>query len=160
MDRPADFKSSGSAAANWTPVRLVIPSINLNAAVEARGLDTKHNLDTALDFHNVAWYDLGPKPGQPGNSIMNGHVNWWTGDAVFSYLSRIRTGDRIEVMRADGTVIWFRVTGTRVVAANARIASLFAPGSAATLTLITCTGAWNPATQSDTRRLLVSASLA
>ena len=34
MDRPADFKSSGSAAANWTPVRLVIPSIKLNAAIE------------------------------------------------------------------------------------------------------------------------------
>jgi len=36
---------------------------------------------------------------------------------------------------------------------------LFASSPVATLTLITCTGVWNPLIESDTRRLLVSAVL-
>jgi LPXTG-site transpeptidase (sortase) family protein len=160
LDQRGEHWYSMTAVVNVTPVRLVIPSIQLDARIEARGLDGKRNLDTARDFHDVAWYDLGPAPGQAGNAVMNGHVNWWTGNAVFTYLSHVRVGDRVEVVRADGTWVWFRITGKRVVAANARIASLFAPGPAVTLTLITCTGAWDALTQSDTHRLLVSATLA
>jgi LPXTG-site transpeptidase (sortase) family protein len=146
-------------AADPTPVRLVIPAIGVDAKVEARGLDSDRNLATANDFRDVAWYNLGPRPGEPGNAILNGHVNWWTGDAVFTHLSRVRAGDTIEVERADHVVLTFRVTSSRTVDANARIASLFAPGSASTMTLITCSGVWNPLTNSDTRRLLVDASL-
>jgi len=143
-----------------TPVRLVISAINVDARIEARGLDANRSLATPTDFHDVAWYKLGPKPGDPGNAVMNGHVNWWTGDAVFTHLSRLRAGDEIRIVRADGGVVVFTVTGKRTVDANARVASLFAPSKQATLTLITCTGIWNPLTQSDTQRLLVSAALA
>ena len=92
--------------------------------------------------------------------MINGHVNWWTGDAVFMRLKQVRTGDRVEVVRADGTSVFFVVNGRRTVAATARLASLFAPSGSALLTLITCTGVWDPLTMSDTQRLLVSASLA
>jgi LPXTG-site transpeptidase (sortase) family protein len=160
LDSRDERWATSTVTVNLTPVRLVIPSIHLDATIEARGLDSKRNLDTARDFRDVAWYDLGPAPGQPGDAVMNGHVNWWTGNAVFTYLSRVRVGDRVEVVRADGTSVWFRITAKRVVAANARIASLFAPSPVATLTLITCTGAWDPLTLSDTHRLLVSATLA
>jgi len=144
---------------NPTPVRLVIPRINVDAIVEARGLDAGRNMETPADFHDVAWYKLGPRPGEPGDALINGHVNWWTGSAVFTKLADLRSGDEISVIRADGAAVKFHVTGSQTVAANARVASLFAPGSVPTLTLITCTGEWNPFTQSDTRRLLVSAAL-
>ena len=143
-----------------TPQRLIITSIGVDASVEARGLDVSRNLAPPNDYRDVAWYDGGPRPGEPGNAILNGHVGWWTGDAVFTHLSRLRPGDLIQVVRADGSVITFKVSSLRVVDANARIASLFAPSSHATLTLITCTGVWNPLTQSDTNRVLVSAVLA
>jgi LPXTG-site transpeptidase (sortase) family protein len=143
-----------------TPARLLIPRINVDAAVEARGLDANRNMDIPKNFRDVAWYRLGPAPGQPGNALINGHVNWWTGDAVFTRLNEVRAGDEITVVRADGGTVRFKVTGKTVVDANARIASLFEPSSAATLTLITCTGVWNPLTQSNTQRLLVSAALA
>jgi hypothetical protein len=51
------------------------------------------------------------------------------------------------------------VTSRRIVAAGARVASLFAPSKVSSLTLITCTGAWDPSILSDTHRLLVSAVL-
>jgi LPXTG-site transpeptidase (sortase) family protein len=144
---------------NPTPVRLVIPSINVDATIEARGLDAGRNMETPTDFHDVAWYKLGPRPGEPGDALINGHVNWWTGTAVFTKLADLRRGDAMSVIRADGVEVKFHVTGSQTVAANARVASLFAPGTVATLTLITCTGDWNPLTLSDTRRLLVSAAL-
>jgi LPXTG-site transpeptidase (sortase) family protein len=141
------------------PARLMIPAIGVDATIEPRGLDSNRDLATAADYRNVAWYDLGPRPGDPGNAILNGHVSWWTGDAVFTRLAQVRAGDVIRVIRADHVAVTFKVTGTQVVDANSRIAALFAQSSRSTLTLITCTGAWNPLTQSDTRRLLVSASL-
>ena len=141
------------------PVRLVITSIGVDARIESLGLDLNRNLATPNDFNDVAWYNLGPKPGDAGNALINGHVDWWTGDAVFTHLHSVQVGDEVRVVRADGEVVKFKVTGKQTVDANARVASLFAPSSVATLTLITCSGAWNPLTQSDTQRLLVSASL-
>ncbi len=149
-----------AAVVDMKPVRLVIPSIHLDAKIESRGLDAKRNLDTAADPNDAAWYDLGPVPGQPGNAIINGHVDWWTGSAVFANLSRLRPGDAVEVVRADGHAVLFRVTTLQRVGANQRISSLFAPSSASTLTLITCTGVWNPIAGTDTQRLLVSAAIA
>jgi len=152
--------SAGGAVMNLRPVRLVIPSIHLDATVESRGLDAQRNLATAQDFEHAAWYNRGPAPGQPGNALINGHVNWWTGDAVFTQLKFVHIGDRIQVVRADGTVVLFKVTARQTVGANARVAALFAPSQVASLTLITCAGVWNPLTMSDTQRLLVSASIA
>jgi sortase A len=141
------------------PARLVIPSIGVNARIEARGLDSDRNLASPNDYREVAWYKTGPKPGDPGNALINGHVNWWTGDAVFTHLASLRAGDEVRVVRADGRVVVFKVTSSRTVGANARIASLFDPRKDSTLTLITCSGVWNPLTRSDTQRLLVSAVL-
>jgi len=150
---------SPTTAADPKPVRLLIASIRLDAKVEARGLDAKRNLDTAKDPFDVAWYDQGPAPGQPGNAIINGHVDWWTGDAVFTRLGRVRPGDTVQVIRADGVVVTFRITLLQRVNAGTRIPSLFAASTRATLTLITCAGVWNPLALTNTQRLLVSATL-
>ena len=152
--------SLAAPAANPVPARLLIPRIGVNAKIESRGLDASRNMQTPTDFRDVAWYKLGPLPGSPGNALLNGHVSWWTGSAVFTRLAELRAGDRVIVVRGDGTRVTFKVTARRVVAANARVASLFAPSANSTLTLITCTGAWDPRIMSDTHRLLVSAVLA
>jgi LPXTG-site transpeptidase (sortase) family protein len=149
-----------TARVDPTPVRLIIPSIRLDARIEPRGLDAKRDLDTAADPNDVAWYDRGPLPGEPGDALINGHVDWWTGDAVFTHLGRVRPGDVVEIVRADARVITFRVTVLQRVNAGTRIPALFAPGTRAQLTLITCAGVWNPLTFTNTQRLLVSASLA
>jgi len=151
-------RQSQVVAVDPRPVRLVIPIIKLDAKIEPRGLDATRNLDTAVYPNDVAWYDQGPAPGQPGNAIINGHVDWWTGDAVFTHLGRVRPGDTVRVVRADGVVVTFRITVLQRVSAGARIPSLFATSSHATLTLITCAGVWNPLALTNTERLLVSAN--
>jgi LPXTG-site transpeptidase (sortase) family protein len=146
-------------AADPSPARLLISRIGVNARIEARGLDANRTMLTPRDYHDVAWYNLGPAPGQPGNALLNGHVDWWTGAAVFTRLSELRPGDTLTIVRGDGTRLTFKVTARRIVTASARVASLFAPSKVPSLTLITCTGAWDPSILSDTHRLLVSAVL-
>jgi sortase (surface protein transpeptidase) len=156
---PPAAPQMSSLVSHWMPVRLVIPRISVDALVEARGLDNARNLDAPRNYRDVAWYEAGPAPGQPGNALINGHVNWWTGAAVFTQLSRLRRGDEVIVLREDGSRAVFRVTTQALVRAGARVASLFAPSPVATLTLITCAGVWDSARGSDTQRLLVSAVL-
>lgn len=159
---PASSVTATTAArpgADPFPVRLMISRIGVDANIEARGLDASRNMLTPKDYHDVAWYNLGPRPGEPGNALLNGHVDWWTGSAVFTRLSELRAGDTLTVVREDGSRLSFRVTGRQVVRAGARIASLFAPSKVASLTLITCTGPWDPSILSATHRLLVSAVL-
>ena len=151
---------SALPAADPTPEELLIASIGVDARIEPRGLDANRNLATPEDYRDVAWFDEGPRPGEAGNAILNGHVDWWTGDAVFTSLSRLRVGELIRVVSADQSTVDFKVSSLNTVDANARIASLFTTSGPATLTLITCSGVWNPATQTDTRRLLVTAVIA
>ena len=94
---------SAATATDLSPSRLLIPGIEVDAAIEARGLDSSRNLATPIDFHDVAWFNQGPLPGQPGNALLNGHVDWWTGSAVFARLAELRPGDAVVVVRADGT---------------------------------------------------------
>ena len=146
--------------ADTTPVRLLIPGIAVDAVIEARGLDGQRNLATPRDSHEVAWFDQGPRPGQPGNSIINGHVNWWTGSAVFERMSELRPGDEVIVVRKDGSRASFRGSSSKSLPAPARHASAFAPPTASTLTPLTRAGPWDLRSASDTERLLVSATLA
>lgn len=158
---PAPAASGQAAGApDPSPSRLLIPRIGVNAKIEARGLDSSRNMETPKDFHDVAWYNLGPTPGAPGNALINGHVDWWTGSAVFTRLNELRPGDRLIVVRGDGIRLSFKVTGSQTVSAGARVASLFAQSPVAKLTLITCSGVWNPLILGTTQRLLVSAILA
>jgi LPXTG-site transpeptidase (sortase) family protein len=142
-----------------SPIRLLIPRISVDAAIEARGLDAARNLATPQDFNHVAWFNQSPTPGTPGNAVINGHVDWWTGSAVFTRLGELRPGDAVIVMRRDGNRTTFKVSALRTLAATARDASLFAPTAASTLTLITCAGPWDFKLGSTTQRLLVSAAL-
>lgn len=145
--------------ADTRPSRLLIPAISVDAAIEARGLEANRNLSTPTDFNDVAWFNQGPVPGLPGNALINGHVNWWTGSAVFSRLGDIRAGDQVVVVRGDGSRATFKVTGLRVLGAKARDTSLFAASTAAKLTLITCWGPWDFHLGTDSQRLLVTATL-
>jgi sortase A len=70
-------------------------------------------------------------PGERGNSIIAGHR-----DTHFRFLQDLQVGDRLQVERANGRVIWFVVTGTSVVDSRAtRIALL---SDLPRLTLVTC----------------------
>src|SRR5438128_2185263 len=67
-----------------SPTTIRIPAIHINARVESVGLDSEGHMAVPKVPANVAWYNLGPKPGEDGNAVIDGHIDTITGEpAVF-----------------------------------------------------------------------------
>lgn len=143
------------------PVRLLIPSIGVNAHVEQVGKKADGTMGTPSTFGDVAWYAAGSAPGQSGNAVIDGHVdNALTTAGVFMHLSQIALGDTITVVNASGTPMSFTVNNIEEIPADsAPAASIFATTGPAQLVLITCDGTWVPNAKSFDKRLVVFASL-
>lgn len=137
------------------PVRLLIPSINLNARVELLGLDRSGALDTPHNIWNVGWYRGGPSPGATGDAVIDGHVGLPGSPLVFAHLAMLKIGADVIVVLADGTRSRFRVTGLRSWPANSRPKDLFSRDGGSRLSLITCTGRYDGGTQTYADRLIV-----
>lgn len=100
------------------PVRIVIPVIPVNAPVMKLGLNPNGSLQVPpLDNHNLAgWYTGSVMPGQAGASIVVGHVDSWSGGSVFFKIKNLRPGDKVDIVRADGTTAIFTVDGLQKAA--------------------------------------------
>jgi len=151
---------SAPPASSSPPVRLSIPVIKVDAAAEPLGVDAQGRMAVPSKPEDVGWYRLGPSPGEPGNAVIDGHLDWWTGAAVFWQLARLKIGDEIVVTRADGRRVQFVVDETTTVLYDSLPPGLFATDGPPSLSLITCSGSWDRQKQTYSTRLVVHASLA
>src|ERR1035437_333438 len=95
---------------NLLPVRINIPSIKINALIEEVGLTPEGAMDSPKGPSNVGWYNLGPKPGESGSAVVDGHSGWKDNiPAVFDNLYKIQTGDKIYIESKTGTITTFVV---------------------------------------------------
>jgi sortase (surface protein transpeptidase) len=147
------------AAVRHLPDQLTIPRISVAAHIESVTVDKLGNMDVPSRPTNVAWYSRGPAPGEPGDAVIDGHLDWTTGPAVFWDLSRLLPGDEIDVNAQDGSLVRFTVTDLQEVAYNAHPAGLFDQTGPSRLSLITCAGAWDAGTRNYSQRLIVNADL-
>lgn len=115
--------------------------------------------DVPKDFTNVAWFNLGPRPGEEGSAAIAGHFGRKNGKAsAFDNLYKLRKGDKIYVEDDKGEVITFVVRGIRRYDPKADASGVFfSSDGKAHLNLITCEGAWNKVTKSYSKRLVVFA---
>ena len=139
------------------PVRLLIPSLNLDAAVEGVGLDGSGAMGTPQNPWNVGWYNPGPAPGAGGDAVIDGHLGLPGYPLVFSGLGKLRLGDLITVLRSDGVRSEFAVRSMASWPANSHPPGLFDPSGAPRLSLITCTGSYSGGSQTYADRLVVEA---
>jgi sortase (surface protein transpeptidase) len=150
---------AASITLRHVPVKLVIPKIGLDASVEQVGLDKNHNMDVPRLPRDAGWYQPGPAPGQAGDAVIDGHLNWTdVPRAVFFDLDKVQVGDQVDVIAQDGAGLLFQVTDTLDYPYTAHPAGLFATGGQPELSLITCAGSWDGARQTYLRRLVVNAS--
>jgi sortase (surface protein transpeptidase) len=128
-------------------VLLDIPAVGLSTRVVPIGLNPEGEIQ--VPSPSVAgWYRLGPAPGGIGPAVIVGHVDTYTGPAVFYRLTGVRAGDIVDVVRADGSRSRFVISAvTRVKKAAFPSRAVFAPTKEAAIRLITCTGAFNPNTR-------------
>lgn len=140
------------------PVRVEIPRLAITAAVEDVGLDEEKRMDVPKQDENVAWYTLGPRPGEAGSAVIAGHYDAKTGGpAIFYKLDQVKTGDIITVTTEDQRQLEFKVT--RVATHDDATFPIeevfdFSP-TGKRLTLITCRGTFDQATQNYSQRLVV-----
>jgi LPXTG-site transpeptidase (sortase) family protein len=143
------------------PVRLKIPSINIDTIVEQVGLTPAGAMDVPRQPDDVAWFDLGPRPGQKGSAVIDGHSGWKDNrPAVFDNLSKLREGDKIYVEDDKGATTIFVVQKFKTYAPNQDVSDVFSSSDdQAHLNLITCSGSWDNTEQTHSTRLVVFADL-
>jgi len=139
------------------PVHLKIPSINIDANVEYVGFTLSGIMDVPKGFANVAWFNLGPRPGEVGSSVIDGHSGYKNNKpAVFDNLYKLQKGDEIYIENSNGTIITFVVSGIKSYDSESDASSVFASNDGKShLNLITCAGSWNEILQSHSKRLVV-----
>jgi sortase (surface protein transpeptidase) len=142
------------------PARLRVPAIGVDARVEAVGLDAQGRMATPSGANTVAWYQPGATPGDVGDAVIAGHLDWTSGPAVFWYLGKLHRGDDVVVVRTNGSEIHFIVDGTSMMPYDAPTDGLFTRNGPPALTLITCAGSWDRQRGTYLQRLVVHAALA
>ncbi len=130
-----------------TPVSLTIPVIDLEAPIDPYGVDPDSGLmDVPDNVTDVAWYEHGPRPGEPGSAVLAAHVDLRNqGPGVFFDLGDLEPGDLVEVSFDDGSRQDFEVTATASYPkAELPLDAVFSRSGPAVLTLVTCGGVFDP----------------
>lgn len=121
------------------PIRLKIPSIHVDATIEPVGLTPENLMGLPKYTDEVAWYQLGPRPGEPGNAVISGHVDSTTGAAIFWDLHKLVVGDTISVVGDNGFERQFVVTASeRYATGDAPLTRIFGAADGVHLNLFTC----------------------
>lgn len=125
-----------------TPRRLQIPSLQVNAAIGAIGVEKNGDMEIPEDVRDVGWYRHGPAPGEPGAAVIAGHVDSREqGAGAFFDLRRLDVGARIKVIDGNGDVQRYDVVARRTYDKTVLPTDdLFARQGPSQLVLITCGG--------------------
>jgi LPXTG-site transpeptidase (sortase) family protein len=140
------------------PIRLKIPKIKVDADIESVGLTSDGAMAAPIKPANAAWYNLGPRPGEQGSSVIDGHFGWWKNGSqgVFNNLSKLQKGDKLYVQDGKGGTATFVVRESRLYDPNADASDVFnSDDGKSHLNLITCEGVWNKYAKQYSRRLVV-----
>ncbi|MFA5997922.1 MAG: class F sortase [Candidatus Paceibacterota bacterium] len=141
------------------PVRLTIPRIGVDAALESVGLTPEGAMDVPTGPANAAWFSPGPRPGEEGSAVIAGHYGWKDGlPAVFDDLSALQKGDKIYIEDENGVLTAFVVRELRSYGEYEDAPEVFGSiDGKAHLNLVTCGGVWNKDSKSYAKRLVVFA---
>lgn len=143
---PTD-SATASSAAPIAPVRVVrlrIPALDLDTAVERLRVGPAGRLRPPRDPDRPGWFPGSPVPGDLGAAVLAGHRDSRTGPAVFWRLADLSVGDSVVVGRSDGQSARFRVVDVRrVPRARFPTADVYGPMPDRALRLITCGGLYD-----------------
>jgi hypothetical protein len=169
---PAEAVTSGAplvrglVLARSRPVSISIPAIGVTSRLQYVGLNSDGTIqvpplnDPPLT-NEAAWYKYSATPGQPGPSVIEGHVDSAEGGpSVFYRLGALKPGDLVDVILADRQVAIFKVTAVRRYPKSQFPAStVYGFTSYAALRLITCGGSFDDQSGHYTANVVAFASL-
>lgn len=134
-------------------VWLRIPSIEVDSAVVEVGITD--------GYYDASWWDVGhhvdsANPGEPGNSIFNGHVETIGYGRVFRRLHELTPGDLVYVYTDTHRIDW---VVTEIFSVPSGDNGFLYDTASPRLTLYTCTGVFNLLEREFSDRLVVAAEL-
>jgi sortase (surface protein transpeptidase) len=142
---PLSREMGPATQVDLAPIRVRIPSLEIDAAVIDLGLNDDRTLEVPRDVAVTGWYTGRSVPGENGPSVVVGHVDSAiAGAGVFFNLGRLELGAVIEIERSDGSVAEFLVTELSLVKKGQfPTEEVYGPTKEPTLRLITCGGAFD-----------------
>ncbi|MEU8659932.1 class F sortase, partial [Actinoplanes philippinensis] len=148
-------------AAEQAPARIRIPSLGLDAAVDAVGIDPATG-DFAVppSVDRVGWYRFGPgTSARAGSIVVAGHVDSAAqGAGAFFRLGALDDGDRVTLTGPDGRDRAFTVVARERFRKTAiPLEKYFARDGDVRLTLITCGGPFDAKTRNYRDNVVVTA---
>jgi LPXTG-site transpeptidase (sortase) family protein len=141
------------------PQRIDIPSLKLEAPLMKLGLTKEGDVELPPyeKPHLAGWYKGSAVPGEPGASVIIGHVDTKKTAAVFYRLRQVRKGAEVKVTRSDGKVARYRVDKIEQVPKERFPAERVYLEDG--LRLVTCGGAFDWAERQYRDNIIVYASL-
>ena len=140
------------------PVRLQIPAINVDTAVEYMGNTVNGDMAVPQNSVDVGWYKYGSLPGDAGTAVVAGHVIGLYGQqGVFFHLDELQVGDVLQVIDSKGQIASFTVSQIKTYDQTQQLPQVFNSASGTHLNLITCAGDWDAASRHYLQRLVVFA---
>jgi len=143
------------------PTQLRIPAIGVDTKVEHVGRTANGAMDVPKDVFNVAWFDVGVKPGNSGNAVIDGHLDGYNiPAAVFINLDRLQPGNKVYVRDSKNKELTFEVYGKQVYDYDkAPLDKIFGSAFESHLNLITCNGTFDSKNKNYSQRLVVFTKL-
>jgi len=139
------------------PVRLKIPEIDVDATIESVGLKANGEMDVPKSPDNVAWFNLGARPGDIGSAVIAGHFGILENGegSIFDNLKKLNKGDQLYIEDDKGANIAFVVRESRSYDADADASGVFTSNDGKShLNLVTCQG-WDKVSESYTKRFVL-----
>ncbi len=160
VDAARGFHSVRDYQATPAPIRLEIPSIQVTSSLARLGRAADGTVEVPSRWGVAGWYELGPRPGDPGSAVILGHVDSKRGPAVFYRLRELRAGDEIGVTRADGSSVRFIVDRTaQYDKLRFPTDEVYYPTLAPGLRLVTCGGQFDFTTGHYRSNIIVFATI-
>jgi sortase (surface protein transpeptidase) len=136
-----EFRSTTGMALTAAPVRVRIPAIGVSSLLERLGKNEDDTVQVPRNPDRAGWFTGGPRPGEPGSAVLLGHYDSTCCPAVFYRLAKLRPGDQIQVQRADGSTVVFRVSRVgQYRTSRFPVREVYFPTLRPQLRLITCAG--------------------
>lgn len=147
-----------SRAGEWT---IEIPRIDLVAPIITVGWESDGAIGAPNDPDVVGWFKGGAYPGKRGNAILDGHRDWWDGPrpAIFWDLDKVAPGARIFIYDDGDTHIYQVFRNVTYPYDDPNALATIEQTSEPIITLITCSGVYDPVTGNYAHRTILQARL-
>ncbi|MFK4300237.1 MULTISPECIES: class F sortase [unclassified Paenibacillus] len=142
------------------PRKIDIPAVRIHSIIEPVTYLKNGQMGVPGNTDRVGYLSTGILPGAAGNAIMDGHVDTYTGPAVFYPLKKLKRGDFVYVTGDDGCKLQFVVESVKFyLTSEAPIQTIFGPTEEHRLNLITCAGRYSRSKKEHEGRLVVFTKL-